>query len=67
MSNASDRKAELAQEAERQGGTLVGELWAFLRHNKKWWLGPILVVLALAAVLVVLGGGSLAPLIYTVF
>ncbi|MFN7963425.1 MAG: DUF5989 family protein [Thermoanaerobaculia bacterium] len=46
---------------------MAGELWGFLRQNKKWWLGPILIVLALATLLVILGGSAIAPFIYTVF
>ena len=41
---------------------LARELWDFLKHNKKWWLIPILV-----ALLAILGGTGLAPFIYTVF
>ncbi|MCX5684909.1 MAG: DUF5989 family protein [Planctomycetota bacterium] len=51
--------------AERVG--LARELWDFLKDNKKWWLIPILVALALVALLAILGGTGLAPLIYTVF
>jgi hypothetical protein len=46
---------------------LLRELWDFLKHNKKWWLIPILVALALVALLAILGGTGLAPFIYTVF
>ena len=46
---------------------LARELWDFLKHNKKWWLIPILVALAIVALLAVLGGTGLAPFIYTVF
>ncbi|MGQ9561099.1 MAG: DUF5989 family protein [Candidatus Oleimicrobiaceae bacterium] len=47
---------------------LVGELWQFLRVRKKWWLGPILVVLVLLSVLILLTEGSaLAPFIYALF
>jgi hypothetical protein len=31
-----------------------GELWAFFRHNKKWWLLPILLVLLIVGLLVAL-------------
>ena len=47
---------------------LVSELWAFMRVRKKWWLGPILVVLALLGMLIVFTEGSaLAPFIYALF
>jgi hypothetical protein len=44
------------------------ELWDFLRVRKKWWLGPIVLVLVLFGALVVLTQGSaVAPFIYTIF
>jgi hypothetical protein len=43
------------------------EFWDFLKHNKKWWLTPILIVLLLLGALVVLGGSTAAPFIYTLF
>jgi hypothetical protein len=48
--------------------SLVRELWAFMRVRKKWWLGPVLVVLLLVGTLLVFAQGSaLAPFIYTIF
>jgi Family of unknown function (DUF5989) len=52
--------------AERRRGP-VAEFLSFVLHNKKWWLTPIIVVLALVAVLVVLGGSGVAPFIYSLF
>jgi len=47
---------------------LFSELWAFLRVRKRWWLGPILMILLLLGTLVVLTEGSaVAPFIYTIF
>jgi hypothetical protein len=47
---------------------LIGELWAFLRVRKKWWLLPIVVVMVLVGALLVFAQGSvLAPFIYTIF
>ena len=48
--------------------SFVGELWSFLRIRKKFWLLPILIVLALFGGLIVLSQGSaVAPFIYTLF
>ena len=48
--------------------SLLGELWAFMRVRKKWWLGPIMLVLVLFGALIVLSQGSaLAPFVYTLF
>lgn len=47
---------------------LVAEVWAFMRVRKKWWLGPIMLVLLLFGALIVLTQGSaVAPFIYTIF
>ena len=47
---------------------ILGELWAFMRVRKKWWLGPIVFVLLLLGLLLVFTQGSaLAPFIYTLF
>jgi hypothetical protein len=47
---------------------IIGELWAFMRIRKKWWLAPLLVILILLGVLIVATEGSaLAPFIYTLF
>ncbi len=48
--------------------SLARELWAFMRIRKKWWLLPIIVVMAVIGTLLVLAQGSaLAPFIYTIF
>ena len=48
--------------------SLVVELWAFMRVRKKWWLGPIILVMLLVGALLVFAQGSaLAPFIYTIF
>ncbi len=48
--------------------SILGEFWAFMRVRKKWWLGPILLVMLLLSLLIVLTQGSaLAPFIYTLF
>jgi hypothetical protein len=47
---------------------VVSELWQFMRENKKFWLAPIVITLALVGVLLVLAKGSaIAPFIYTLF
>lgn len=48
--------------------SLAGEIWLFLRQNKKLWLLPIIVVLLVMSVLLVFAQSSaLAPFIYTIF
>ena len=46
----------------------IKEFWKFLNTRKKYWLFPVMFVLALFGFLIVLSQGStLAPLIYTIF
>ena len=48
--------------------SLVAEFWSFLRVRKKWWLAPIVIILALFGSLIVFTQGSaLAPFVYTIF
>jgi len=48
--------------------SFVLELWAFMRVRKKFWLLPIMVMIAVFDGLVVLSQGSvIAPFIYTLF
>jgi len=47
---------------------LFKELWLFLKVRKKFWLLPIIIVMALFGVLIVFTQGSaIAPFIYTLF
>ena len=44
------------------------EFWNFLKVRKKFWLLPIIIVLALFGGLIILSQGSaVAPFIYTIF
>jgi|TARA_B100001996_G_scaffold35647_1_gene26531 drug/metabolite transporter superfamily protein YnfA len=48
--------------------SFLKEFWDFLRERKKYWLLPIIIVLALFGILIVLSQGSaVAPFIYTIF
>ena len=48
--------------------SILGELWLFLRVRKKYWLLPVLIMLAVFGALIVLTQGSaVAPFIYTLF
>jgi hypothetical protein len=47
---------------------ILSEFWQFMKVRKKWWLGPIVVLLLLLGFLIVFTQGSaLAPFIYTLF
>jgi hypothetical protein len=44
------------------------EFWDFIKVRKKYWLLPILIILALFGSLIVLSQGTaVAPFIYTIF
>jgi hypothetical protein len=48
--------------------SFLAELWQFMRVRKKYWLLPIMLMMALFGGLIVLTQGSaVAPFIYTVF
>ena len=46
----------------------IKEFFEFLKERKKYWLLPVIIVLALFGALIVLSQGSaVAPFIYTIF
>ncbi|MCC7173537.1 MAG: hypothetical protein IT459_24055 [Planctomycetes bacterium] len=48
--------------------SLVREFFAFIRHEKKWWMIPLVVVLLVVGGLILFAGSSpLAPFIYPLF
>jgi Family of unknown function (DUF5989) len=59
--------SEFSHAASERPTTFIGEFWQFLRHNKKWWLIPIIVTLLLVAVLILFAGTGAAPFVYTLF
>ena len=64
----SSRTAEdFAQQAEQRSRSLLREFWDLLRHNKKWWLTPIILVLLFVGVFLILATTGAAPFIYTLF
>ena len=59
--------SDFEREATGRRAGLVSEFWSFLKHNKKWWLLPIVFFMLALGLLVVLGGTAGAPFIYTLF
>jgi uncharacterized protein DUF5989 len=48
--------------------SILSEFWGFMKTRKKWWLGPIILVMLLMSLLIILSEGSaVAPFIYTLF
>ena len=48
--------------------SFIKEFWEFLKIRKKYWLFPIILILALFGGLIILSQSSaIAPFIYTIF
>ena len=61
-------KSDFEKQAQQQAQVgFAAELWGFLKHNKKWWLLPILITLLLVGALILLSGTAVAPFLYTLF
>ncbi len=46
----------------------ISEFWQFLKARKKFWLAPIILIMALfGGLLVAAQGSAVAPFIYTIF
>ena len=56
-----------ADQAQGSATGIVREFLDFLKHNKKWWLTPIILILLLVGLIVILSGTVAAPVIYTLF
>lgn len=46
---------------------LLNEFWDFLKHNKAWWLAPILIATALLFLAALAIPSPVAPFIYSLF
>ncbi len=66
MNDPSSQKGldQLSDEAELG---IVTEFIEFLKYNKKWWLLPILLVMAVVGAVALISGTGVAPFIYTLF
>lgn len=53
--------------AEVRGSGLLSELFLFFRHNKKWWMAPVVLILLGLGALLILSSSAVAPFIYTLF
>lgn len=61
------KQNDIAELAKGDRANLATEFWDFLKHNKKWWLLPIIIVILALGALVLLSGSGAAPFIYTLF
>ena len=63
----ADKNPELDALAQAKQRGMLAEFIGFLKHNKKWWLTPIILALLLMGILIALSGSAVAPFIYTLF
>jgi hypothetical protein len=62
-----NKKTAFEQAQQEQQAGIVKEFFLFLKHNKKYWMIPILITLLALGLLILLGGTAVAPFIYTLF
>jgi hypothetical protein len=60
-------KSRFEAAAERSQPSSLRQLGRFLVHNKKWWMIPMLLVIALVGALLLTSGTVVAPFVYTLF
>jgi len=61
------QKRQFLEHAGQKRGNILREFLDFLRHNKKWWLLPIILILLLLGLVVMLSGTAIAPFLYPLF
>lgn len=65
MEHTENERQEMEQE---ENYSLFREFWDFLKHSKRWWLLPIVVIMVLLSVFIVLTESSaIFPMIYAIF
>ena len=55
------------QLASRGKGGVISDFWHLLRRTRKWWLGPLMLLMLALGALMLLSGTAVAPFIYTLF
>lgn len=63
----SEQPKSFQEAGEEKPVSLGREIVEMLKHNKKYWMIPIILVLLLFGVILILGATSAAPFIYTLF
>lgn len=73
MSAASENRAEEPPQEQTETidmakQSLFKEFLAFVKHEKKWWMIPLMVVLlAIGALIIFAAKSGLGPFVYTLF
>ena len=60
-------KNEFEAASEEGNSSLIGEFIYFIKTNKKYWMIPLLLALLGLGAIIILGGTSAAPFIYSLF
>jgi hypothetical protein len=63
----SDKRTAFEQANQTSQPSLAREFLHFLKHSKKFWLLPLLIMLLVFGLLIILSGTAVAPFIYTLF
>ncbi|MEA3225555.1 MAG: DUF5989 family protein, partial [Planctomycetota bacterium] len=61
LDKSSDTGKQFARDAEQAPPGPLKEYWHFLRHSKKWYMIPTIVLLLLLGLLVALSASGLMP------
>lgn len=62
-----NKRTEFEKSGEQKDIGMVAEFVGMMKQNKKYWLIPLILILALFGVLIILGSSAAAPFIYTLF
>jgi hypothetical protein len=67
MSPERSTREEFDRAAAAPRPSMARELWDWMKHNRKWWLLPVLAALLVAGLLMVLASSGVGPFVYTLF
>ena len=67
LKNENEKASEFDALSKEKSKSFAVEFLLFLKNNKKWWMLPIILVLALLGVLAILSTTGAAPFIYPLF
>jgi hypothetical protein len=59
---SDENKSKFEKAGARKQASLLSEFFAMIKENKKFWLGPIIIILLLFDMLPTLGSSAAAPL-----
>ncbi len=62
-----EKRETIEDVSENHAQGTLREFWSFLMHNKKFWLLPMVLVFLILGALIIMGGSSAAPFVYTLF